>query len=467
MSGKHAEFIWESIMRDMSEGVMAIGMDGEISYVNPAAERILDRSFEELTGQKLMRCFFGQEGTDAFIQTILDAIYDTTTSHRSIVPYVAGKNTRQLHVTTSYLRDGEEKIGVVVVISDISELTGLRDTVKVMEQIKALNNQLELRNKLLSETFGRFLSDEIVRQLLETPDGLALGGKKRTVTIIMSDLRGFTALSEHMEAQDTIAMLNHYLGEMTEVIRSYRGTVIEFIGDGIMAIFGAPIVSDRHAADAVAAAVAMQSRMDSVNAWNVERGYPLLEMGIGVNTGEIILGNIGSERHTKYGVVGSQVNLAGRIESYTVGGQILVSPTTRELISEPLEVAQEQTVFPKGVKEPLVLSHITGIGGTYALSCRQQHELPEPLETPRDVLFLVIRDKHNDLTPSPGRLIALSKTSAIMETDTPIVQFDDLQLDAGGNLYCKVISKMDNGWLLRFTAVPPEFENWCREDDKL
>ena len=461
MSGKHAEFIWESIMRDMSEGVMAIGMDGEISYVNPAAERILDRSFEELTGQKLMRCFFGQEGTDAFIQTILDAIYDTTTSHRSIVPYVAGKNTRQLHVTTSYLRDGEEKIGVVVVISDISELTGLRDTVKVMEQIKALNNQLELRNKLLSETFGRFLSDEIVRQLLETPDGLALGGKKRTVTIIMSDLRGFTALSEHMEAQDTIAMLNHYLGEMTEVIRSYRGTVIEFIGDGIMAIFGAPIVSDRHAADAVAAAVAMQSRMDSVNAWNVERGYPLLEMGIGVNTGEIILGNIGSERHTKYGVVGSQVNLAGRIESYTVGGQILVSPTTRELISEPLEVAQEQTVFPKGVKEPLVLSHITGIGGTYALSCRQQHELPEPLETPRDVLFLVIRDKHNDLTPSPGRLIALSKTSAIMETDTPIVQFDDLQLDAGGNLYCKVISKMDNGWLLRFTAVPPEFENWC------
>ncbi|MBQ3497013.1 MAG: PAS domain-containing protein [Oscillospiraceae bacterium] len=461
MSGKHAEFIWESIMRDMSEGVMAIGMDGEISYVNPAAERILDRSIEELTGQKLMRCFFGQEGTDAFIQTILDAIYDTTTSHRSIVPYVTGNHTRQLHVTTSYLRDGEEKIGVVVVISDISELTGLRDTVKVMEHIKALNSRLELRNKLLSETFGRFLSDEIVRQLLETPDGLALGGKKRTLTIMMSDLRGFTAISERMEAQDTIAMLNHYLGEMTEVIRTYRGTVIEFIGDGIMAIFGAPLTSDRHAADAVAAAVAMQSRMESVNAWNSGRGYPSLEMGIGVNTGEVIVGNIGSERHTKYGVVGSHVNLAGRIESYSVGGQVLVSPTTRALISEPLSVEQEQTVFPKGVREPLVLSHVTGIGGAYALSCKQHHELPQPLETPRDVSFLVIRDKHNDLTPSAGRLTALSKTGAVMETDAPIVRFDDLQLEAGGKLYCKVMSKMADGWLLRFTAVPPGFESWC------
>ncbi|MBQ2829845.1 MAG: PAS domain-containing protein [Oscillospiraceae bacterium] len=462
MSDKHAEFIWESIMRDMSEGVMAIGMDGEISYVNPAAERILDRSIEELTGQKLMQCFFGQEGTDAFIQTILDAIYDTTTSHRSIVPYVTEKHARQLHVTTSYLRDGSEKIGVVVVISDISELTELRDTVKVMEQIKALNTQLELRNKLLNETFGRFLSDEIVRQLLETPNGLALGGKKRTVTILLSDLRGFTAISERMEAQDIIAMLNHYLGEMTEVIRRYKGTVIEFIGDGIMAIFGAPLASDRHAADAVAAAVAMQARMDFVNAWNAERGYPLLEMGIGVNTGEVIVGNIGSERHTKYGVVGSHVNLAGRIESYSVGGQVLVSPTTRALISEPLEVEQEQTVFPKGVREPLVLSHITGIGGEYTLSCKQYIESPEPLEIPRDVLFLVIRDKHNDLNPSAGRLTALSKAGAIMETDAPIVRFDNLQLEAGGELYCKVMSKMDNGWLLRFTAVPPGFDSWCR-----
>lgn len=458
MSGKYTEFIRESIMRDMSEGVMAIGMDGIISYINPVAAQILDRDIEDLTGKKFMHCFFEHKENDAFNQAVLDAIYDSSVSHRNVVPYFTGVQTRQLHVTTSYLRSGEEKVGVVAVLSDISELTELRDAVKAMERIKELNGQLELRNKLLGETFGRFLSDEIVRQLLETPDGLALGGKKRTVTIMMSDLRGFTAMSERMEAQSLIAMLNHYLGEMTEIIQRRSGTIIEFIGDGIMAIFGAPLPSDRHAADAVAAAVEMQNRMEVINVWNTERGYPLLEMGIGINTGEVIVGNIGSEKRTKYGVVGSHVNLAGRIESYTVGGQVLVSPLTRELISEPLEVAQEQSVFPKGVKEPLVLAHVTGIGGEYGLSCRKQEEAPVPLETPKEVSFLIIRDKHCDLTPNIGYLTALSPTGAVMETDVQLTQFDNLQLDFGGKLFCKVISKEGIGWLLHFTAIPADLD---------
>lgn len=460
VSGKHTEFIRESIMRDMSEGVMAIGMDGVINYINPAAAQILDRDMEELTGRKFVRCFFGQEENDAFNQAILDAIYDTTTLHRSIVSYFTGTKIRQLHITTSYLRSGEEKVGVVAVLSDISELTELRDAVKAMERIKALNGQLELRNKLLSETFGRFLSDEIVRQLIETPDGLALGGKKRTVTIMMSDLRGFTAMSERMEAHSLIAMLNHYLGEMTEIIQRRSGTIIEFIGDGIMAIFGAPLPSDCHAADAVAAAVEMQMRMESINAWNQERGYPLLEMGIGLNTGEVIVGNIGSEKRTKYGVVGSHVNLTGRIESYTVGGQVLVSPLTRQLIAEPLEIEQEQSVFPKGVKEPLLLAHVTGIGGAYGLSCKRQEETPIPLEQPREVSFFLIRDKHSDLEPSIGYLTALSKAGAIMETDVALTQFDNLQLEAGGKLFCKVMSQEGTGWLLRFTAIPDGFDGW-------
>lgn len=242
------------------------------------------------------------------------------------------------------------------VLSDISELVELRDAIKAMGRIKALNGQLELRNKMLSETFGRCLSDEIVRQQLDTPDGLALGGKKRTLTVMMSDLRGFTAMSERMEAQSLLALLNHYLGEMTEIVQRRNGTIIEFIGDGIMAIFGAPAPSDSHAADAVAAAIEMQSRMEAINAWNRERGYPVLEMGIGINTGEVIVGNIGSEKRTKYGVVGNHINLFGRIESYTVGGQVLISPKTRSMVSEPLDIAMEQEVFPKGVKTPLTLA---------------------------------------------------------------------------------------------------------------
>ena len=157
--GDHTEFIRESIIRDMSEGVMAIGFDGIVTYLNPAAERILVRKAEEMVGQSFAMCFFDNLENDNFSQTILDAAYDRDHTHENIVSYFTGEETRQLHVTTSFLCDGEERVGIIVVLSDISELVELRDAVKAMERIKALNGQLELRNKLLSETFGRFLSD--------------------------------------------------------------------------------------------------------------------------------------------------------------------------------------------------------------------------------------------------------------------------------------------------------------------
>ena len=439
--GDHREFIRESIIRDMSEGVMTIGFDGIVTYLNPAAEKILARKTDEIVGQPFALCFFDYPENDNFSQTILDAAYDRDHTHENVASYFTGEETRQLHVTTSFLHDGEERVGIIVVLSDISELG-------------------ELRNKLLSETFGRFLSDEIVRQLLDTPDGLTLGGKKRTLTVMMSDLRGFTAMSERMEPQSLLAMLNHYLGEMTEIIQRRNGTIIEFIGDGIMAIFGAPAPSDCHASDAVAAAVEMQARMEDINVWNGERGYPVLEMGVGINTGEVIVGNIGSEKRTKYGVVGSHVNLCGRIESYTVGGQVLISPKTRSMVSEPLDIAMEQEVFPKGVKTPLTLAQVTGIGGAYGVSCRQREEMPEPLACPAPVSFVAIHEKHVDAEPSAGQFTAMSRTGAVLETEEPLERFANIQIEAGGKLFAKVMDRTEDGWLLRFTSIPPEFDAW-------
>ena len=459
---EHTNYIRERIIQDMSEGVMTIGLDGIITDVNPAALRILDRTSEELLGQRFARCFFEHPENDAFNQTILDAIYDATVSHENVVPYYSERKTRQFHVTTSYLHSGQEKIGLIVVFRDISELAELRDAVKAMERIQALNGQLELRNKLLSETFGRYLSDEIVRQLLETPEGLALGGKKRSLTILMSDLRGFTAMSERMDAQSLISMLNHYLGEMTEIIQGRGGTIIEFIGDGILAIFGAPAPSECHASDAVAAAVEMQTRMDAVNAWNAQRGYPALEMGIGINTGEVIVGNIGSEKRTKYGVVGSHVNLCGRIESYTVGGQVLISPETRRQISEPLDIAMEQEVFPKGCAAPLTLSQVTGIGGAYCLSCQTQEDPLVPLSLPIFVTFVTIHEKHIDQEPKQGHFTAVSDTGGLLETEAILEPYLNLQIEIAekDKLFAKVMGSAGKGWLLRFTAKPPNFARW-------
>ena len=458
----HQHLMHESVIRDMSEGVMVIGFDGIINYINPAAEVILDRPAHELLNRRFVHCFFEYPENDAFNQAVLDAVYDRERTHRNIVAYFTGRETRQLQITTSYLRNGEERMGVIAVLNDISELSELRDAVKAMERIKALNTQLEMRNQLLSETFGRFLSDEIVRQLLETPDGLALGGKKKMLTIMMSDLRGFTAMSERMEPASLICMLNHYLGAMTQIIQKYNGTIIEFIGDGIMAIFGAPVPDDNHAADAVAAAVAMQACMEEINLWNMQYGYPRLEMGIGLNTGDVIVGNIGSEKRTKYGVVGSHVNLCGRIESYTTGGQILISPQTRAMIAQPLDIRQEQEVFPKGVKTPLRISQVTGIGAPYNLSCAPEENIPEKIAHPVSLRFVTIQGKHCSDVPQQGCLTALSENSAVLQTACSLSPYDNIRLEAGGELFAKVVRSMDNGFLLRFTSVSEGSSAWIK-----
>ena len=249
-------------------------------------------------------------------------------------------------------------------------------------------------------------------EILDTPDGLAPGGKKRTVTIMMSDLRGFTAMSERMEAESLITMLNHYLRTMTDIIQKRGGTIIEFIGDGIMAIFGAPRLSETHASDAVAAALEMQAAMTEVNRWNAKKDFPYLEMGIGLDCGEVIVGNIGSEKRMKYGALGSHVNLCGRIESYTTGSQVLISPNVRSRIEATLCIEKEMTVLPKGASEEMVLSHVTGSG------------------------------------------------CAVLDTETDLELFDNIQIDAGGKLFCKVMDKMEEGFVIQYTSIPSGYESW-------
>lgn len=457
-----SQIIQKNIVLNMAEGVMAISFDGVISYCNPAALSILAIE-EETVGRKFAQVFFEKEENDEFAQTVLDAVYDRTHTHMKIVPYNAEGVMRQLRVLTSFLQENGEKVGIIVVFSDLSEIMELRDAVKSMEKIQAMNAQLEIRNRLLNETFGRFLSDDIVKQLLDTPDGLSLGGKKKELTILMSDLRGFTAMSERMDPADLIIMLNHYLGEMTDAIQKRGGTIIEFMGDGIFAIFGAPVPTKDHAANAVAAAIDMQARMDEINKWNLEKGYFILEMGIGINTGEVIVGNIGSEKRTKYGVVGSNVNFCGRIESYTINGQILISESTRNAIDNDITIAKEIVVQPKGVEGNVTLMQVTGIGDPYNIEVDVKSTMPDKLEQEIPVVFHSIDGKHGSAKSLYGGIVALASDMAVLSTQVPLKVYDNIQIDAGGKLYCKVIEMTQDGALLHFTSVPSGYKDWIRK----
>src|SRR5215471_10996736 len=306
---------------------------------------------------------------------------------------------------------------------------------------------LARRSQFIRETFGRYISEDVVTQLLDAPEGLELGGAKRKVTILMSDVRGFTALAECLEPQEVMTFLNHYLEAMVDVILAYRGTIIEILGDGLLVLFGAPLTRDDDAERAVACAIAMQLRMEDINVRHRQAGLPDVEMGIGIHTGEVVVGNIGSQQRTKYGVVGSAVNLTGRIESYTTGGQILISPTTYTETATLLTVSHQMTVAPKGVAAPITLYAISGMRGAHALDLPNQTETLVSLPQALDVRYTVLEGKFAGSTMYGGRIVKLAAKTAELHVDQPLAAFSNLKLyllrPSGevvpGELFAKVV----------------------------
>jgi class 3 adenylate cyclase len=315
----------------------------------------------------------------------------------------------------------------------------------------------------LNETFGRYLSDEIVKDLLDTPDGLSLGGKKQDISILFSDIRGFTSMSEQMGVEDAVTMLNHYFSVMVDVIHKYRGTVIEFLGDGILAIFGAPVAYDNHPDSVVACALEMQIAMDEINDWNIKNRYPLLETGIGINSGETIVGNIGSPKSMKYNVIGSNVNLASRIESFSTGGQILISGHTRALVKSELRVGQELEILPKGLKDPITVYQVDGIGAPYFLELRN-NEIPlTRLSDPAPIICHRIDDKRVEIIKLRYYILSVSLAKAIIipeKGEESLDVFENIKVinSAGDEVFAKIIRKSGEGIIImRFTSNAGNF----------
>jgi class 3 adenylate cyclase len=335
------------------------------------------------------------------------------------------------------------------------------------------NVELARAHALVRRAFGRYVSEEVATSILQSPDGLELGGEEREVTILMSDLRGFTALAARLTPHQVIEFLNLYLEAMVDVIGRYNGTIDEIIGDAILVIFGAPVASADHAAKAVACGLAMQLAMDDVNRRLLEKGAAELEMGIGIHTGRVIVGNIGSERRTKYAAVGSNVNLTGRIESFTSGNDVLISENTRSQIAATLRIDGQFTVEPKGAKGSLQLFQIGGIAEPFNLSLPLRSAEIPPLPLPLAVNFTVLEEKFVGRTLQSGQLRSLSEAEALLETDQSLAALCNLKMtviatpfgNPSGELYAKVTAALPDAprdFRVRFTSVSPELKSWLR-----
>jgi class 3 adenylate cyclase len=335
------------------------------------------------------------------------------------------------------------------------------------QEIRRLAEDLELRNRFIQSLFGRYLSDEVVSGLLATPEGPRLGGEQKKVTLLMSDLRGFTPLTEGLSPDQVLRLLNSYLGAMADVILSHQGTIDEFVGDAILAIFGAPLAREDDARRAVQCAVEMQAAIQELNRRNEAEGLPRLEMGIAIHTGQVIVGNIGSERRTKYGVVGSAVNHAGRIESFTVGGQVLISDATLRDAGEGVRVGSRLAIDAKGTRERIVVYDLRGFGASRVPDASEEAvTLAEPL----NVLCHVVVGKRVEAEAFGGRLVDLAVHGGTLLTPRRLRALSNLKLElrAAGRppveIYVKVVHASGDGSVaVRFTSLPAEVEAWVRE----
>jgi adenylate cyclase len=334
------------------------------------------------------------------------------------------------------------------------------------EQLVDLNKQLERRNRFIRETFGRYTSEDIVGVLLDMPEGLKLGGEKREVTLLWSDLRGFTALSERLEPTTVVALLNHYLSVMIEIIQRHGGTIDDIIGDAILVLFGAPLPLADAAPRAVGCALEMQKTMGEVNAHNFRNGWPEIEMGIALHTGEVVLGNIGSTKRSKYSVIGQTVNLTSRIESYTVGGQVLVSPTLISAANPGLILGDEVKVHAKGMRRAIKCQELLGHHDFPELILEKEETVLTALAHPLPCHYLVLAGKQLQGPMLPAALVSLSPRRGIVEAGGRLPPRSNIMLrlagEGGGkeaaDFYATVIQPLEESswrYLIHFTSIPP------------
>lgn len=209
----------------------------------------------------------------------------------------------------------------------------------------------ENRNKeMIKQAMGKYLSQDVMKNVVSNIDDLKLGGKRAVVTVLFSDIRGFTSMSEKMSAEDVSMILNEYFTEMEPIITKYNGVINKFIGDAVMAIFGEPIQDINHSQNAVKCAYEMLKKVEYLREKWLYEGKPKIEIGVGINTGEVFIGNIGSETRMEYTVIGDTVNLASRIESYNkvYKTNLLVSSSTYEAISDIADVIKISEVQIRG-----------------------------------------------------------------------------------------------------------------------
>jgi adenylate cyclase len=221
-----------------------------------------------------------------------------------------------------------------------------------------------LREKeMIKRAFTRYVAREVVEEILKDPEKLVLTGERREVTVLFCDVRGFTPMSERLSPEEVVALLNDFYTLMIETTFKHDGTLDKFMGDAVMAIFGAPIAHPDHSARAVLTALHMREGVAGLNQRREEQGKEGVAIGIGVSAGEVVAGTVGTEDRMEYTVIGDSVNLAARLVANAKPGQILISHRTWQAVRDVVETRALGAIKVKGKEEEVEVYEVLGVIG--------------------------------------------------------------------------------------------------------
>lgn len=357
---RHQTELYRSVLTSSADAIVLQDLKGNVQYVSPSFTQIFGWDIDELAGSPIP---FVPETERLPTSTLFETVITENRSISAVETKRLTKDGRLLDVLLSascfHDRHGNAA-GLLITMSDITERKRARERLAAEQ---AARNHIR-------EIFGKYLSEDVVTEILEAPGGVNLGGEFRKITILVSDLRGFTPLTESLEPKRLVELLNRYLEQMTEIILGHGGVIDKFMGDGILVYFGAPKQVPDHPRRAVSCALSMQESMVDLNREFGASGLPPLNMGIGINTGTLVVGNIGSERRKEYGAVGSAINVAFRVESQTSAGEILVTPAVYQAVGQELRVRSTREALLKGIENPVLLYDVTGLAGREITSTR-------------------------------------------------------------------------------------------------
>ena len=341
----------DNVFNSMTNMVVTTDAQGHIYYFNESAAEAMGLMEDDL-GRSIENAF-KYSLSSSTLNNIVKSLEDGSEILGLEGIYRIGEKELDYSLNVTPLKTPRgKKEGLTLLFTNQTRENELKQTVNAVSE----------ERRIIKDMFCRYMSNEVMENLMETPDKVKLGGDKRTATVFFADIRGYTSFSEHREPEEIVEILNEYFSVAVEQVVRHKGYIDKFIGDCIMAVWGVPMLPEKEdALNAVTCALKIQDMVRSGKRKFFRKGASALRIGIGINTGPLVAGNLGSMQRMDYSVIGDTVNLASRLEGVAGSDEIIISQSTRNQIGEKFRYEERPAVRVKGKEKPIQIYNVLGI----------------------------------------------------------------------------------------------------------